>query len=459
MRAGRSLFHACLVTSLVGSMFLSARAVQAEDLLSLYRTAVTDFPGLRARLLAVGRAQADVEQARSKLYPQLSVQTSASRNDYRDVLFEQRFNGNRTIFSARQAVLDLPSQHRLAGAKATVTQAEREAEQARAELFGQLAEQYLLALQAEDELMQLQVEKEAADRQVQRLRAMREREMAKVTDLAEAISWREQLVTREIDAINKAEAARTRLQEFTGRAPGVLSMMAMQDFPAVPESLKFWIDGAMASNAAVAARRAAVDAARAAVDAARADHYPQIALNLQRNQSNQDIDNSPRRNFTVDSISLEMRLSIYEGGRVNAATDSAMAQLAIANEQMDSTRREVERDVRILYASAAANRARIASTNGEVEALSYTVRAQERGYELGVVTVIQVLDARRRLLRSRVDQAKARYDYLRDLIGLRMRAGVLSESDVIEFNRWLAPRAASVSMSDMMGEAEEQPRR
>ncbi len=457
MRAGRSLLCACLTASLV----ISTAAAQAEDLISLYRNAVADYPALRARIMAIGRAQSDVELARSKLYPQLSVQTSASRNDYRDTLNEQRFNGNRTIFIARQPLLDLPSQHRLSGAKAAVTQAEREAEQARNELFGQLAEQYLLALQAEDELTQLQVEKEAADQQVERLRAMREREMAKVTDLAEAISWREQLVTREIDAINKAEAARTRLQEFTGRAPGILSTMAMQDFPPVPESVKYWVEGAMASNAAIAARQAAVESARAAVSAARADHYPQIALNLQRNQSNQDIDNSPRRDFTVDSISLEMRLSIYEGGRVNAATGSALAQLAIANEQMDAIRREVERDVRILYASATANRARISSTNGEVEALAYTVRAQERGFELGVVTVIQVLDARRRLLRSRVEQAKARYDYLRDLIGLRMRAGTLSESDVIEFNRWLAPRSASVSMSDMldwMNRLEEQPR-
>lgn len=448
MRAGRSLLRACLVASLG----MSVTAVQAEDLLSLYRNAVTDFPALRARVMAVGRARSDVDQARSKLYPQLSVQTSTSRNDYRDTVLEQRFNGNRTIFSARQALLDLPSGYRLTGAKAAVTQAEREAEQARTELFGQLADQYLLALQAEDELIQLQVEKEAADQQVDRLRAMREREMAKITDLAEAISWREQLVTREIDAINKAEAARTRLQEFTGRTPGILASMAMQEFPPVPESVTYWVEGAMASNAAIAARQAAVDSARAAVNAARADHYPQIALNLQRNQSNQDIDNSPRREFTVDSISIEMRISIYEGGRINAATSSALAQLAIANEQMEASRREVERDVRILYASAIANRARIDSTNGEVDALNYTVRAQERGYELGVVTVIQVLDARRRLLRSRVDQAKARYDYLRDLIGLRMRAGALTESDVIEFNRWLAPRQSSVSMSDLMDE-------
>jgi len=44
MHAGRCLLRACLVVSLG----MSAAAVQAEDLLSLYRNAVADFPALRS---------------------------------------------------------------------------------------------------------------------------------------------------------------------------------------------------------------------------------------------------------------------------------------------------------------------------------------------------------------------------------------------------------------------------
>ena len=161
---------------------------------------------------------------------------------------------------------------------------------------------------------------------------------------------------------------------------------------------------------------------------------------LQRNQSNQDIDNSPRRDFSVNIIALELRIPIYEGGRVNASTSSALAQLSIAEQQLEASRRSVERDMRMTYASANANRARIDSTDNQVFAMEQSVAAQERGYELGVVTVISVLDTRRRLLRARVDQAKARYDYLRDLIILRMRAGKLQRVDMEEFNQWLAMR-------------------
>ncbi len=420
----------------------------AEDFLSLYREALAGNPMLRARQRMVERAQADADVARSRLYPQLSVQTSVSKNDYRDVLTDLRFDGNRTIWSARQALVDLPSRYRLRGAQIAVTQADREAEQFRAELFGQLVDHYLNALQSHDELSQLQSEQEAAERQVQRLRAMREREMAKVTDLTEAIAWTRQLATRQIDARNKADAARVRLRELTGRDPGALATLERQDFPDVPGSEAAWVDTVLTANALIASRQAAVDTGRLVADAARAEHLPQLTLALQRNQSNQDIDNSPRRDFTVDSVSVELRIPLFEGGRVSALTASAQAQLAIANEQLEASRREVERDTRLLFANAQANRARIDSTDAEVNALAETVRAQQRGYELGVVTVIQVLDARRRWLRSRVDQAKARYDYLRDLIGLKLRAG-LNEQDVAEFNRWLAPRAAA-SFTDMV---------
>lgn len=426
--------------ALLLAVLLPSQVVRAADLLTLYRSAVYDNPLLKVRQIGVDKARADADLADSRLYPQISVQTSASRNDYKDTTSESRYNGQRTIWSARQAILDLPSVYRRDGARSVIRQTEKEADQARAELFAQIVDHYFNALQADDELMQLQSEKEAAQKQVDRLRAMREREMAKVTDLVEAISWLQQLNTREIDAANKGEAARARLRELSGREPGVLALLIRSEFPPVPESVDYWVNAAQTTNPAIIARREALEASKQTADAAHAEHWPQLSLSLQRNQSNQDIDNSPRREFTVDSVSLELRFPIYEGGRASAGEASARAQQAIAREQLDGLLREVERDTRVIYASAVADRARIDSTNAEVDALTQTVRAQERGYELGVATVINVLDARRRLLRSRVDQSKARYDYLRDLIGLKIRAGLLAEAEVAEFNRWLGPR-------------------
>ncbi len=435
-----TLLNRGLSIFLAGALLGSASPCPATDLLSLYRSAMNDNSMLKARRFGVDRARADADQAHSRLYPQASIQSSVSRNDYHDPSGDQRYSGRRNVLQARQALIDLPAYYRSDGARLGIAQAEQEAASARAEVFAQLADQYLNALQADDELMQLQSEKEAAQRQVERLRAMREREMVKVTDLTEAISWLQQVNTREIDALTKSEAAQVRLRELSGRDTGVLAMLVRTEFPLLPKTIEHWVSAARENNPAIIARRVALQASHRAAEAARAEHYPQLSLSLQYSQSNLTYDNLSQRGYDVGSASLELRIPIYEGGRVTAAEASALAQQAIDEAQLESLMREVERDTRVAYASAQANRARIDSTNAEVDALTQTVRAQERGYELGAATVIHVLDARRRLLRARVDQSMARYDYLRDLIGLTVRSGRLTEAEVAGFNQWLGPR-------------------
>lgn len=433
--SGICLIRAMLLTSVLWSV-----PAVSVDLLGLYRSAASDNPSLKVRSLTTARTQAEARVAESRLYPQISLQSSHSHNDYQASGTGTSFNGQRTTLIVRQPLVDIASRHRHDAAQVAIGQAESEAQQARGELFAQLADQYLALLESFDEIRRLQAEKEAATRNVDRLQAMRAREMARVNDLAEAIAWTQQLAIQEIDAMNKEAAARVWLREIAGIDPGVLPVMTRQSFPAVSESEQYWVSSALAAHPGLSARRLGVEANRQSVAAARAEHLPQLVAFYQRNETNQDIDNSPRPRFSVDSVGLELKIPLYEGGRTSAAERVAQRQLDIANEQLEGITRQVEREVRLAFASALANRARIDASDAQVDALVQTVKAQERGYELGVVTVVQVLDARRRLLRARSDQSRARYNYLRDLIALRIRGGVLTEADVAEFNRWFGPQ-------------------
>lgn len=414
--------------------------VKAEDLLSLYKSAMQDNPTLKIRELGVERAKADADIAVSRLYPQVNLQVSGSKNYANEAGRLSDYYGQRANLSARQAILDLASYYRFDSARYAAKQAESEATLARMQLTAQLIDTYFEGLQSDDEMEQLWVEKDAASQQVARLLAMFQMQMAKVTDLSEATAYLQQLETRQIDVANKADAARIKLRELSGRDPGELAVLVRSNFPVVPYDETYWVRSALEGNPDILARSEAVKVSRSTVSSARAEHYPQLSFLIQRNESNQDIDNLPRREFGVNVIGLELRIPIYEGGRVNATLASAQAQLNIAQQQLEATRRTVERDIRIVFASAVANHARIDSTTNQVEAMQQSVTAQEVGFYLGVVTVIDVLDTRRRLFKARLDLAKARYDFIRDLMGLRMRSGGLRVADIEEFNQWLASR-------------------
>jgi outer membrane protein len=424
-------------------MFFTALAtpmVNAEDLLSLYKSAMQDNPTLKIRELGIERAKADADIAVSRLYPQVNLQVSSSKNYANEAGRLSDYYGQRANLSARQAILDLASYYRFDSARYAAKQAESEAHLARMQLTAQLIDSYLEGLQSDDEMEQLWGEKEVATQQVARLLAMFQMQMAKVTDLSEATAYLQQLETRQIDVANKADAARIKLRELSGRDPGELAVLTKSNFPVVPYDENYWVRSALDGNPDILARTEAVKVSRSTLSSARAEHYPQLSFLMQRNESNQDIDNLPRREFGVNVVGLELRIPIYEGGRVNATMTSALAQLNIAQQQLEATRRTVERDMRLVFASAVANHARIESTTNQVNVMEQSVTAQEVGFDLGVVTVIDVLDARRRLFKARLDLAKARYDFLRDLMGLRMRSGGLRVTDIEEFNQWLAQR-------------------
>jgi len=59
------------------------------------------------------------------------------------------------------------------------------------------------------------------------------------------------------------------------------------------------------------------------------------------------------------------------------------------------------------------------------------------GYEVGVRTSIDVLDAQQQLFSAKRDLLQARYDYLVNIIRLKFVTGLVSVQDLEEINRQL----------------------
>src|SRR5262245_55696404 len=174
-------------TQLMGLLLgVFALAAHGQSLLEFYRHALETSPSLRSRQFGVEQARAQQELAASRLLPQVFASGNYYWNDYRESGIDaRRYDGTRTSLQARQALLDLASYFRLQGARFAVSQSEQEQEAARLTLSGEVVDRYLVVLQAGDEITHLEAEREATEGQMKRLRFMRERELAKVTDLYE----------------------------------------------------------------------------------------------------------------------------------------------------------------------------------------------------------------------------------------------------------------------------------
>jgi outer membrane protein len=88
--------------------------------------------------------------------------------------------------------------------------------------------------------------------------------------------------------------------------------------------------------------------------------------------------------------------------------------------------------------NAAASESRIDSTFRHLEAIKKTQKAKQQGYELGVNTIIDVLDSQRDVYKSQIEHQKACYDYARSLITLRIWSGGLTPENIEEIDQWFA---------------------
>jgi outer membrane protein len=414
-------------------------AGNAQRLLDFYQHALTSNPTLRSREFGIEQARAQEDIAASRLLPQVSAIGNYSNNDYRETgLAAQSYNGTRAVLQASQALLDFASYFRLQGAQFAVTQNELQRDAARMALGGDVVDRYLAVLQAGDEVTHLQSEKESIEGQLKRLRFMRERGLVKVTDLFETEAYYQALLTREIESRNTRAVALERLREITGVAAQQVAPLARERFPAVPGREEQWVIDAARNNPNLTALERAMDAVRSQVKSARSDHLPVLSLQASKTYSDQGYDNRLIPSYSVGSVGLQVNVPLYAGGRVQAAEREANARFEMARESLEGARREVERDARTAYLTTVSSYARISSTNAEVQALERTLQAQQKSYEMGIATIVDVLNAQRLLLKSRSDQSKARYDYIRGLTTLRVHAGTLSIKDIEEIDGWMA---------------------
>ena len=425
------------------ALAFAALPAPAQRLADFSRAALEGSPYLRMRTLEVERARAERDVAASRLWPQVSAQAGWTRNDYREPLVDdRRYEGRRVALTARWALVDLPSAHRRDAAQVTAWQREHEAVQTRMTLIAQVVLVYLEALQAGEELAALEAEREAVLRQVERLRAMRSRQMARVSDLAEAEAYAQTLASRVIQWRQQREKAQGRLAELSGLPVSALAPLSPQALDAPDAAAQVPDDEAVAQalreHPRLAALARATEAARRAAAGARAEHLPQLAIVGSHGYADVGYDNRRQPPYHATSLGLELRVPLYEGGRVLAAERETLARLAMAQQQEEAARHEVEREIRTAAGSARANRARMVATAQEVAALGQTVRAQERAVELGASTVVDLLEARRRLVRARADHAQARHDHLRDLAELQLARGVLDEADITRWDGWFA---------------------
>lgn len=251
-------------------------------------------------------------------------------------------------------------------------------------------------------------------------------------NVLEAQSRLDQATADQVQAENELSNALSDLQRLTGRLPDfgapTLGDLKSANFETGWDDTETWVERAK-TNLQVQLAQAQRRAAQADTDVRRAGHYPELNLNVSYSDRSS---NDPFRESQDTSASLQLSLPIYQGGYTSADVRqgelSAQASRAAVTNQLNLAQQEARKRLR----SLAGDVRQLEALQQSIESSRLFLSAAEKGEQLGLRDLVDVLDARAELYDLRIQFVETVRQYLLDDLNLQAAAGDLGTPDMVD---------------------------
>ena len=403
------------------------------DLQDLVKTAMVQNYDLRAAIVRIDAARANLGLARSEQFPQFEVSsdlttTRTSRNG--QSVNAGQGGRSRSIGSIFLGLLDfeldiwgrLRQQTKAARAELRATEADRKA--VMTIVVGDVATGYFSLLELDNELDIAKRTLAARRESLVLIRLQEQGGVSTMLDVREA----EQLVLQASKTIPDTqrliEQTENKLSFLLGNNPGPItrrrSLAEQQEMPAVPPGLP---SSLLERRPDIKAAEENLVAQRALVSAARKAYFPRISLTgLLGFQSNQ-LSNLFTGGSGAWTFVPQVTQPLFTAGRLKSGVRSARAQQELAVIQYQATIQNAFREV----SDSLVEYQKVKEIRTQQEELVATLRDRERlaylRYKGGVDTLLNALDADRDLFNAELDLTQTKRDELLSLVQLYRALG------------------------------------
>lgn len=452
-----------LSAGLLAALVAIAPPARGEDLIAVYERALANDPQIR-EADANRRATREARpQAWAALLPQVSG-TASYDKDKTDGLSRSTFvlngvltpsdrsgNGEQTnkrwSVDLRQSIFSWANWMALKRANRQVAQAEADYSAAQQDLIARVAQRYFDVLAAQDSVDALQSAYDAISRQLEQAEKRFEVGLIAITDVQEAKAARDSAAASVIAGKRQVASAEELLREITAEKFPALAKPA-ETMPLKgpePADEQKWVELSMQQNLSLISSRLGADIARDNVRSAIGGHLPSIDLLAGKSNTRSDSElrldsgaiSSGESDQDGDSYTLQLSVPLFSGGATQSRVRQSEYQWQAARERFTRVSRQTERQARDAYLGVNSEISRVNALRQALESSQTALKATEAGYEVGTRTAVDVLDARRTLAQAQTNYARSRYDYILNVLQLRLASGGLDRQVLEEVNGWL----------------------
>ena len=412
-----------------------------EALVSAY----LNNPDLEAERAALRATDTTVAQARAGYYPSLTAtlqgqltrgeQTSAFEfpsapgfdfSTYEDILETQDADSTIATLALKQNLYaGGGTKAKLAGAEASVQAGQAHLRSVEQSVLLSAAQAYVATWRDRALMQEAEANYDRLSRQLQATRRRLELGEIATTDLAQAEARRSRARADRDQARANLAQSEASYEQVIGPIEGPLTdPWAIRELPGD-------LDEAYAlaeTNPDIRRAIMDLDTAKSDADAAFAGLLPSVDLVGQLNYAN-----DPNPEFYDQQsaqIGVTLTVPLFQGGAATARVRQSNQTVRQRQSQQESVANQVRRDVRTYWTAIDAARSAIEAYEMEAQSNALALRGVERESNLGLRTVLDVLDSQQDLFQSRSNLVKARADAVDASFRLKSAVGQLTVRDL-----------------------------
>jgi len=447
LRPGRVRRGQGIAAVVLAALFFTSAVVHGQGLAEVWRAALQRDPVYAAARAQRNAEQERIPQARARLLPQVSAQTSALARDARRAgTLGSSAGGQRNLWALTltQPLYDRQRWGGLSQAQYQASAADLDRQIALQDLMLRVAEAYFAVLAAQDALRVTQAQIEAAQSQLQA--AQRSFELGGTT-IADTHETQSRLDLLRANAAQARNALRIRRDQLTRiiREP-VLDLTPLPAEVALPrpdpDRISAWETQAGLSSLAVARAELVVRIAQTRIDIARDARTPTLQLQAQTgSDSDRRVAGGVHQGArALDSqISLQLSVPLYSGGGISSQVREQTLRLQQARYELEATKRQAVQMTQQYFSSVVSGLAQVEALSAAEASSRASLQANTLGYQVGVRVNIDVLNAQQQLYETQQNLARARYETVLNGLRLKASSGALYEQDILAVDALLKP--------------------
>ena len=451
----RQFFSATFIV--LGLLCPTLHAQETTDLLSLYQEALRNDSLLSSAQFQNEATQELIKQGKSLFLPSITVDASFDKRDKErkfltsslpsnDLLSGKKTNYETYDYgvTVKQPLFNYSAYAEYKKILTQIDLSDKQLIKTQQDLIFRISKIYFETLLAKDQVDLFQYQRASIQEQLSKAEVQFEAGLISVTDINEAKTKKALIEAQQIGAIQKLKIKKREIQLITGKLPGKLTPLnPVITFTEVDNLADNWILIAQENNLELQIKKDELKIAEREIDSRRSDHYPTIdaIANRSRNWDKGGypygaIKNEGMRSYS-DTIGVEISIPIFSGGMTSSKVREAVLLKSKLEEDVEYLRRGVELKVRDYYLSLQTNFSEISAYQQAMEAATLQLESTKLGFQEGLRNSVEVLDSQQILFNAKLNILESRYNYIMNLINLKLSSGMLSIEDLDEINKYL----------------------